>query len=327
MPELPEVEVLVRHLTPVLNGERIRTVEVRRPRVIRPNTAAAFEQALVGARFTGVTRRAKYLVFTLDASGGRAPFTLLGHLGMTGRMYVARRSAALPVHAAVILGLGARRFVFEDARYFGRLTLDTSALGRLGPEPLERGFTPAAFHSGLRRSSQAIKVRLLDQGLVAGVGNIYASEALFRARLSPQLAANRLNREQAVRLHRAIRRVLREAIHFGSTVPLDWEGRGDGDSLFYYGRASGATGDHYHERLAVYDRAGLPCRRCGQAIRCIVQAGRSTYYCPECQPKSPSNARGDAQRRHRGVTLNRGGWPAKAARRQVRETGGWEPRG
>lgn len=297
MPELPEVEVLVRHLAPVLSGERIRTVEVRRPRVIRPGTVAAFEQALVGARFTGVSRRAKYLVFTLDASDGRAPFTLLGHLGMTGRMYVTRRSATLPVHAAVILGLGPRRFVFEDARYFGRLTLDTSALDRLGPEPLESSFTPAAFHSGLGRSRQAIKVRLLDQGLVAGVGNIYASEALFRARLSPRLAANRLNREQAARLRLAIRRVLREAIRFGSTVPLDWEGRGDGDRLFYYGRAPGATGDHYHERLAVYDRAGLPCRRCGQAIRCIVQAGRSTYYCPHCQPRRPADVQGFGPRR------------------------------
>ena len=298
MPELPEVEVLARHLAPVLFGKRIRGVEVRHARTIRPGRVAAFNRALVGARFTGLDRRGKYLLFRLEAPHERAltpslapstgvgrglgTFILLGHLGMTGRMYLQPHHAALPAHAAVVMDLGRQRFVFEDTRYFGRLTLDTSALDRLGPEPLGRDFQSRAFLASLGRSQQAIKVRLLDQRLVAGVGNIYASEALFHARIAPKTPAGRLDCVQAARLRIAIRRVLRDAIRFGSTVPLDWDGRGAGKGLFYYGRSPDAAGD-YLERLAVYDRAGQPCRRCGTAIARVAQAGRSTYYCPHCQ--------------------------------------------
>lgn len=287
MPELPEVEVLVRHLAPALTGRRIRAVEVHRAKTVRPGSPAAFRRAVEGARFTDVERRGKYLVFRLRASRSRAPMVVLGHLGMTGRMYLQPRRAALPRHVAVAMDLDRLRFVFEDTRYFGRLSLETSALEPLGPEPLGPEFTVGAFLAGLRRSRQAIKVRLLDQRVVAGVGNIYASEALFRARIAPQLPSEQLTREQVVRLRAAIRGTLQDAIRFGSTVPLDWPGRGEGGSdsrgLFYYGRAPGAP-DVYAERLAVYDRAGQPCRRCGTRIARMLQMGRSTYYCPHCQP-------------------------------------------
>lgn len=283
MPELPEVEVLVRHLAPVLAGKRIRGIEVRNPRAVRPGRAAAFELQLLGARFIGLERRGKYLVFGFESFRSRAEITFIGHLGMTGRMYLQSRRDALPRHAAVVMELGRERFVFEDTRYFGRLSLDTSVLERLGPEPLSRAFNRPAFLARLQQSGQAIKVRLLDQGLVAGIGNIYASEALFHARIAPHTPCRRLTRAQVLRLHAAIRRVLREAIRFGSTVPLDWAGRGEGDGLFYYGRSPGAPGDDYLERLAVYDRSSQPCRRCKTAIVRIYQAGRSTYYCPRCQ--------------------------------------------
>lgn len=282
MPELPEVEVLVRHLAPLLAGRRVRAVTVFRPRVIRPHRVEEFCRALRGARFTGVRRRAKYLVFALQRRGGRGEFSLIGHLGMTGRLYLLPVRAALPRHCAVTLDLGRRRLVFEDTRYFGRLTLTDGALARLGPEPLEPRFTPAGLAAALRGSRQAIKVRLLDQRVVAGLGNIYASEALFRARLSPRRAAGSLSMAEVRRLHRAIRAVLREAVRFGSTVPLDWRGTAGRDGVFYYGRAAGAP-DYYAERLGVYDRAGQPCRRCGGVIRRLVQAGRSTFYCPRCQ--------------------------------------------
>jgi formamidopyrimidine-DNA glycosylase len=283
MPELPEVEVLVRHLAPLLAGQRVRAVTVFRPRVIRPHRVEEFCRALRGARFTGLRRRAKYLVFALRRGGGRGEFSLIGHLGMTGRLYLLPVRAALPRHCAVTLDLGRHRLVFEDTRYFGRLTLTDGALARLGPEPLEPRFTPAGLAAALRGSRQAIKVRLLDQRVVAGLGNIYASEALFRARLSPRRAAGSLSTAEVRRLHRAIRAVLREAVRFGSTVPLDWNGTAGRDGVFYYGRAAGAP-DYYAERLAVYDRAGQPCRRCGGVIRRLVQAGRSTFYCPRCQP-------------------------------------------
>jgi formamidopyrimidine-DNA glycosylase len=200
---------------------------------------------------------------------------------MTGRLFVAKNTAPLPKHAAVVFDLGSRRLVFEDPRAFGRLTLDTTALARLGPEPLDDTFTPAKFALALRRSSQAIKVKLLDQSLVSGVGNIYASESLFRARLSPRRAARRLQPAQIQRLRRAIRAVLAEAIAWGSTLPLHFDG-GSGDGLFYFGRAVG-TPAHDHERLLVYDRAGQPCVVCGTPIRRIVQAARSTFFCPQCQ--------------------------------------------
>ena len=282
MPELPEVEVLVRHLEPLLKGQTIRAVRVHRAKVVAPASTRKFAQALRGATFCGLTRRGKYLLFRLRKPGQRELLNLVGHLGMTGRMYVLPAKGCLPKHAAVVLDLGREKFVFEDTRYFGRLGFNTSGLRRLGPEPLEAEFTVKRFGQTLSRSRQTIKVKLLDQSLLAGVGNIYASEALFRAGVAPTLQARRLTGAQVGRLWRAVRAVLREAIACGSTVPLNFTGKGASDGLFYFGRVPGAP-DYYEERLRVYDRAGQPCPTCGTAIRRRVQASRSTYYCPRCQ--------------------------------------------
>ncbi len=281
MPELPEVEVLARHLRPLLRGKTVRGVNVQRAKVLAPTSPRQFRQAVLGATFTGLSRRGKYLLFQLE---GRTPgkrVTLLGHLGMTGRMFLAPRRARLPIHAAVVFDLGEANFIYEDARYFGRLTLDVSAVEKLGPEPLSRNFQPAAFARALKRSRQPIKVKLLDQTVVAGVGNIYASEALFRAQLSPRRAANRLTPEQIKRLWRAIREVLAGAIRGGSTLPLNFGG-GKSDGLFYFGRSPETPG-FYEERLRVYGREGQPCLKCGHQVRRLTQAARSTYYCPRCQ--------------------------------------------
>ncbi len=282
MPELPEVEVLVRHLAPLLKGRRIDAVQVRLAKVVRPDSPRRFAQALRGARFRAVSRRGKYLLFHLRSAGQGGALTLTGHLGMTGRMYLLPAKTPLPRHAAVVLGLGWQNFVFEDSRRFGRLTLAAVPLRNLGPEPLESAFALRPFAAALRRSRQAIKVKLLDQSLLAGVGNIYASEALFRAGIAPALPARRLSESQVRRLRLAIRAVLRQAIAGGSTVPLNYTGQGASDRLFYFGRAPGAP-DYYEERLQVYDRAGQPCPRCKTPIRRRVQAARSTYYCPRCQ--------------------------------------------
>ena len=282
MPELPEVEVLVRHLVPLLKGRTIRTVRVKRAKVVAPSSPRQFQRVLVGARFNGLARRGKYLVFSLCRSKRDKGLTLVGHLGMTGRMYLCPVGAPLPKHAAVVLGLGGENFIFEDTRYFGRLTLDPRGLERRGPEPLGSEFTAERFAGALSRSKQPIKVKLLDQSLLAGVGNIYASEALFRAGVAPTVPARRLRRDAVQRLWRAIRAVLREAIACGSTVPLNYAGQGKRDGLFYFGRAPG-TPDYYEERLRVYDRAGQPCRQCGASIKRLVQAARSTFYCPSCQ--------------------------------------------
>jgi formamidopyrimidine-DNA glycosylase len=299
MPELPEVEVLVRHLAPLLKGKTIRAVTVHREKVIRPDSARKLERQLVGAKFLGVERRAKFLVFTLSRpsrqtspvgkrgalplpAGSRTHVTLLGHLGMTGRMYLQPAKAPLPRHAAVSFDLGRTRFVYEDTRYFGRLTTDLSVLDSLGPEPFADAFSPEYLATELKRFAQAIKVKLLDQSLVAGIGNIYASEALFRAGISPRKAAHRLKKAQVGRLHATIQEVLREAIDCGSTIPLDFAGTAKRNGLFYYGQIEESSA-YYQERLLVYDRVAQSCTICRTPIRRIVQAARSTYFCPNCQ--------------------------------------------
>ena len=280
MPELPEVEVLVRHLAPLLRHKSVRDVDVRRERVIAPTSIRKLKAALRGAEFIDLTRRGKFLLFTLKTLNETEPRKLLGHLGMTGRMYLLPAQNELPKHAAVVLNLGDENFVFEDTRYFGRFTLDLTALKNLGPEPLGEDFSTPYFASALSKSRQPIKVKLLDQSLVAGVGNIYASEALFRAKISPRISARRLKLEQIERLRQSIREVLAEAIECGSTVPLDYAGVEARDRLFYFGSAD--TPVHYEE-LCVYDRLGQPCTVCGNPIRRIVQAARSTFYCRICQ--------------------------------------------
>ncbi len=282
MPELPEVEVLTRHLAPRIRGKKITAVRVRRPKVLRPTSPGEFERTLRGATFVSLTRRGKYLLFGLRAAGHGESIRLIGHLGMTGRMYLLPAGAPWPKHAAVVLDLGREIFVFEDTRYFGRFTLDASVIARLGPEPLGKAFTLEYLGAALERSTQPIKTKLLDQRVLAGIGNIYASEVLFRAGISPRKAARRLTPAQLACLRRAIRDVLTEAIECGSTVPLSYAGPATRDGLFYFGRAPGAP-DYYEERLRVYDRAGDPCPNCGTGIKRLVQAARSTFYCSRCQ--------------------------------------------
>jgi formamidopyrimidine-DNA glycosylase len=289
MPEMPEVEILARHLRRLLRGKTVRSVSVRRERAARPTPPREFERALAGSKFKELNRRGKYLVFGLETplrrgvpapssrSAGRL-CSVLGHLGMSGRMFVALKKEPLPKHAAVVFDLGDRQFIYEDRRYFGRMSLDLSPLNELGPEPSD--FSPELFAAALKGSRQPIKVKLLDQGLIAGVGNIYASEALYRARISPKLAANRLTSAQAKTLLRAVQDVLDDAVKFGSTIALKTMS-GKSDALFYFDEG----GEGYSEkRLRIYDREGKPClNKCGAKIERITQAARSTYFCPKCQ--------------------------------------------
>lgn len=285
MPELPEVEVLARHLHGVLVGRRILELSIARAKVCRPQSPADLGRGLVGHRFQAVTRRAKYLLFHLKPPvGAPAPSMLIGHLGMTGRLFVQAKSDPLPRHTAAHLTLDRGRLVFLDARVFGRLTLDTKVLLRLGPEPFDPALTASRFGAFLARSRQPIKVRLMDQSVVAGVGNIYASESLFRARIHPSRPASQLHPKEVSTLRRALIGVLRDAIALGSTVPLRWSGEGLRNRLFYYGQDHDIPGQ-YEERLQVYDRENQPCRRCRNPIRRLVQAARSTYFCPVCQPR------------------------------------------
>ena len=277
MPEMPEVEILARHLRPLLRGKTIRNVNVRRGRATRPTPPRIFVKTLVGAKFKNLSRRGKYLLFQFQTKGSAKTLTVLGHLGMSGRMFLALKKEKLPSHAAVVFDLGDRNFIYEDWRYFGRMTLDLSPMDKLGPEPSD--VSPETFADSLKKSRQSIKVKLLDQELIAGIGNIYASEALFRARISPKLPANRLAPAQSKKLLHAIRDVLNDAVKFGSTVPLKTMS-GKSDALFYF---SDDGEGFYEKRLRVYDREGKPCLNCGTKIQRITQAARSTYFCPRCQ--------------------------------------------
>jgi len=266
MPELPEVEVLIRKLRPQLLNRVVRSVRVERGRTSAPNSPEELRRVLRGATFVNLIRRGKYLLFDLRPRRGTKLIRLVGHLGMSGDMYLQPFDHPLPKHAAAVLELDDRKLVFEDTRYFGRLTLDTSAPEMLGPEPLDAREPPEALARGLKRSSQAVKVKLLDQSLVAGLGNIYVSEALFLAGISPRLPAKRLTRAQIARLWRSIREVLTRAIKTGASFRPGHAGRSCVDERFY-----------------VYGRANEPCLRCDKPIKRLVQAARSTFYCVGCQ--------------------------------------------
>lgn len=274
MPELPEVETIVRDLRRLVLGARIEHVTVLRPDLIRGDPAE-FEQALGGTRIVEIGRRAKNIVCALEDAPPGAN-RLIINLGMTGRVLVQPADRHEPQYLGVrFLLADGRRILYQDVRRFGCLEMTGTAewearSSTLGVEPLSDAFTPEALHRLTRASRVAIKPWLMDQRHVVGVGNIYASEALFRARVNPRKAARRLLRRESVALHDAIRTVLQEAIDFRGTTLLD------------YRDASGESGG-FALRLRVYDREGQPCINCGTTIRRIVQGGRSTFFCPTCQ--------------------------------------------
>jgi len=280
MPELPEVEVLVRHLDPQLRGQAIRQVGLVQPPVLSPPDPTPADRLWRGRRIRQVRRRGKYIRVELDPAPGVPGFFWI-HLGMTGRLWLQPAGAPLPPHTRMFWDLNRARLVFSDPRGFGRCGWDEAPLRRLGPEPLERPFTAARLGTLLVCSRQLLKARLLDQAVVAGLGNIYVCESLWEAGLSPVRRSDTLAGTEVARLVAAIRRVLRRAIRFGSRLNLDWAGTGR-DRLFYFGRAAGGS-SRSRERFAVYEREGDPCRRCGAPIRRIVLAGRGTYFCPGCQ--------------------------------------------
>lgn len=278
MPELPEVEVLRRHLDGVLRGRRVLSVEVLRPRLVRPTGTDALRALLVGMPVHAVERRGKHLLFNGPHPSGPGG-QIIGHLGMTGRMFVDDGVRELPRHAAVVLGLDQGRFVFEDPRQFGRFHADVSVLGGMGPEPWDPAWTPTVFGQRIDGSARSIKEMLLDQSVVAGVGNIYASEALWQAEIVPTRPGRRLKPDECGRLWTAVRSVLEEAIALGLRVQPDFTAGAGG--LFYYGESG--VGSGVEERFRVYDRAGQPCSRCGGAIQRLVQGGRSSFFCRGCQ--------------------------------------------
>ena len=278
MPELPEVETIRSRLAPRLEGRTLERVEIVDPRLTRPEPPEAIAQALEGERILAVGRRGKYLVFEFES--GRH---LLVHLRMTGNVEHPAQGglAADPYRRAVVRLDDGSDVAYRDVRRFGTWDLlepgeleDYFATRRLGGEPLEPGFTARALSKSLSGRRAPIKAALLDQRAAAGIGNIYADEALWRARIHPLRSAASLDGDEITRLRKAIRAALEMGI------------ARQGATLRDYRDPEGRRG-RMQEKLKVYGRAGEPCPRCGTPIEKTRVGGRGTWYCPQCQEPDP----------------------------------------
>lgn len=282
MPELPEVEHVVRALRRVVVGRRIVATEVKLPKLISPTTPSAFKSKLKDSRISAVSRRGKFILIELEKGGAarHSDCVLAVHLRMTGKFLYLSADDALPKQARAIFYLdNDRRLVFSDQRKFGVMKLvaksrlnGTKGIAELAPEPFSDDFNAGYLKATLARSRRSLKTLLLDQTRVLGLGNIYAAEALFRAGINPFKISSELSIKRVARLHAEILEVLRDAISDSSTSRIDLE-RPDG---FAYGEA-------FERFWQVYEREDEPCVKCSARIRRVVHGGRSTYWCPRCQ--------------------------------------------
>lgn len=270
MPELPEVETIVRALRPLLQDRTITGVWNDWPRHIAAPNVAELQMRLPGSKIVDISRRGKYLVFHLDT-----PETLILHLKMSGHLAVVAADQPVHAHVHTVFYLDdGQQLRFRDQRKFGRVYLVEDAqtvLGDLGPEPLTPAFTAAILAARLHGRQRALKPLLLDQSFVAGIGNIYADEALFDARLHPQRTASSLSAAEVERLYAGIRRVLQ--------LGIDREGA----SISLYLKPDGQKGE-MQNAVKVFRRTGQPCYECGRPVERIVLGGRSTHFCSHCQP-------------------------------------------
>jgi formamidopyrimidine-DNA glycosylase len=291
MPELPEVETVARDLRGLVTGATITGVRVSWLRTLRSQDPDAFAAGVIGRTITGTSRRAKLVVLDLDDGGA-----ITIHLKMTGQLFVVPATAPEDPYLRLVLELAdGRELRFRDIRKFGRVGLarrdapDGDLTGELGgekgfkgfgPEPLDERFTARVFRRRIRARKGRLKPLLLDQSFVAGIGNIYADEALWSARLHPLRSAASLRPADEGRLYRSIVRILAEAVERrGSSIDDYTAPEGDGSM---------------QERLLVYQRAGEPCPRCGRPVRRVIVGGRATHFCSWCQRLSPADRAGAA---------------------------------
>lgn len=273
MPELPEVETIASDLRPHLVGRTIASCELRFPGIVRHPEPEAFADLIAGHCIEAVRRRGKYILIDL-----REDRVLVVHLGMTGQLRLVKPDTPIPNHTHAIFTLDdGRHLRYRDTRRFGRLLVGTEAelfeakaMPRLGPEPIDPGFTADALYSALRRRKAPLKAVLLDQKALAGVGNIYADESLYVARLRPDRIASHVSKQSARRLHESLRDSLQTAI------------KNRGSSVDTYRDAWGDLGGQ-QEVLLVYGRAGEPCFTCGRPLSAVRIAGRTTVFCRRCQ--------------------------------------------
>lgn len=277
MPELPEVELVARSLDKLVKNRKIIAAELLRERLAPENPPEEFSGRLRNAKINFVHRRGKHVLFDLDNEQ-----TLITHLRMTGRFLLLPVERDLPKYShAVLYFEDETRLIFNDQRHFGLMKIvkteelhRAKEIAKLAPEPFSEDFNPKYFRAVLKTSQRSLKEFLLDQTKVLGLGNIYAAEAMFLARINPQVPADNVSSRKANVLFEKIREVLAESIAHGSTLNVNPENI-DGS---YYGGG-------YENHWRVYDRAGEPCVNCAMPIARLRQAGRSTYFCPRCQRK------------------------------------------
>lgn len=275
MPELPEVELVARSLASLIKNRRIAGAELLRQKLAPSHTPDEFNELLAGAEIKDVTRRGKNILFDLSNAQ-----TLLVHLRMSGRFMILPPERELPKYTHAVFYLtDDSRLIFQDQRHFGLMRIFPSAelstqkdIAKLAPEPFSDEFSSAYLRRVLAASNKPLKEFLLDQTKVCGVGNIYACEAMFLAKINPQTRARDVSARRAAALHQMIRQVLGESIAQGSTLNVDPENI-DGS---YYGGG-------YEGVWRVYDRENSECPQCQTPIARLKQAGRSTYFCPKCQ--------------------------------------------
>jgi len=264
MPELPEVETFARQLKPALVGKTILSADLRWNRTLAVPSPKKFKEQIKGQKILDVGRRAKFLNIQF------ADYNLLIHLRMSGDLSIRDSTIRPEKHDRLVLQLSDNKsLAFNDTRKFGRVWLmaqPEEVLGKLGPEPLSREFTPAWLYEALQQKRRKLKPLLLDQTFLAGLGNIYTDEALHRAKLHPVAVSDSVTRKQAEALHEAIRKVLKEGIRRNG-ASIDWVYRGG----------------QFQNYFRVYDREGQPCPVCGTEIKRITVGQRSTHYCPKCQ--------------------------------------------
>jgi len=264
MPELPEVETIVRKLEPDLVGRTIKEADLRWSRTLATPSPKIFKRQIKGQKILDVGRRAKYFILQLSNC------SLLIHLRMSGDLFIKDSRIKPETHDRLVLKLsGNQSLIFNDTRKFGRVWLTANpdeVLGKLGPEPFSKEFTPKWLLEALRKKHRKLKPLLLDQTFLAGLGNIYTDEALHLAKLHPLAASDSITAKQAEALHEAIRKVLRAGIRRNG-ASFDWVYRGG----------------EFQNYFRVYDRDGEPCPVCGAQIQKLVVGQRGTHICPQCQ--------------------------------------------
>ena len=275
MPELPEVELVAKSLDRLVKNRQILVAELLREKLAPENPPADFAEKLKNPNINFIHRRGKHVLF--DLNNGQ---TLMTHLRMSGRFMLLPLERELPkfTHAVFYLE-DETRLIFQDQRHFGFMKIietinlhKSKEIKKLAPEPFSDEFSPQYFRNALKTSRKSLKEFLLDQTKVCGLGNIYAAEAMFLARVHPQIPANEISMKKASVLHEKIREVLADSIAHGSTLNVDPENI-DGS---YYGGS-------FEESWRVYDRENAPCVNCKKPIVRLKQAGRSSYFCPKCQ--------------------------------------------